>query len=73
MELDFVKKHCFGNQVAPNGPIWKLLDIATEGSLDVDVSIKGVSGSPVVEEHTQTYAQPQFEPVKVSTGLKGLI
>ncbi|KAF3954634.1 hypothetical protein ACB098_04G042700 [Castanea mollissima] len=73
MELDFVKKHCFGNQVAPKDSIWKLLDIATEGSPDVDVSIKGVSGSPMVEEHTQTYAQPQFEPVKVSTGLKGLI
>ena len=73
MELDFVKKHCFGNQVAPNDPIWKLLDIATEGSVDVDVSIKGVSGSPMVEEHTQTYSQPQFEPVKVSTGLKGII
>ena len=73
MELDFVKKHCFGNKVAPNDPIWKLLDIAMEGSLDVDVSIKGVSGSPMVEEHAQTYAQPQFEPAKVSTGLKGLI
>nr|POF20246.1 5' exonuclease apollo [Quercus suber] len=50
-----------------------LLDIATEDSPDVDVSIKSVSGSSIVEEHTQTYAQPQFEPVKVSTGLKGLI
>lgn len=73
MELDFVKKHSFGNQVAPNDPIWKLLDIATEGSPDVDVSIKGVSGSSMVEEHIQAHAQPQFEPVKVSTGLKGLI
>ena len=39
----------------------------------MDVSIKGVSGSPMVEEHIQTYAQPQFELVKVSTSLKGLI
>ena len=39
----------------------------------MDVSVKGVSGSPMVEEHKQTYAQPQFEPVKVSTGIKGLI
>ena len=39
----------------------------------MDVSFNGVSGSPVVEEHTQTYVEHQFEPVKVSTGLKGLI
>uniref|UniRef100_A0A2N9FT05 DNA repair metallo-beta-lactamase domain-containing protein n=1 Tax=Fagus sylvatica TaxID=28930 RepID=A0A2N9FT05_FAGSY len=73
MELDFVKKHCFGNKLASNDPIWKLLDITTEASPSLDVSVKGVSGSTVVENHTQIYAKPQFEPVKVSTGLKGLI
>lgn len=73
MELDYVKKHCFGTQVASNDPIWKLLDITMEASPSVDASAKGVSCSPVVEGPTQTYVEPQFHPIKVPTGLKGLI
>ncbi|GMY12475.1 5' exonuclease Apollo isoform X1 [Fagus crenata] len=41
MELDFVKKHCFGNKLASNDPTWKLLDITTEASPSLDVSVKG--------------------------------
>jgi DNA cross-link repair 1A protein len=71
MELDYVKKHCFGSRFASNDPIWKLLDIA-EASPGVDVPLKVVSSS-LGEGHTETYVEPQFEPVKVSTGMKGLI
>ncbi|KAF5480606.1 hypothetical protein F2P56_001342 [Juglans regia] len=73
MELEYVTKHCFATQLASKDPIWKLLDIAMEDSVDVDVSIKAVTGSPVAEGSTQNYVEPQFEPVKVSTSLKGLI
>ncbi|KAE7998333.1 hypothetical protein FH972_002890 [Carpinus fangiana] len=71
MELDYVKKHCFGSRFASNDPIWKLLDIA-EASPGVDVPVKVVSSS-LGEGHTEACVEPQFEPVKVSTVMKGLI
>lgn len=73
VELDYVAKHCLASQLASDDPIWKLLNITMETSPDVDLSVKGVSGSFVVEGHSQTCVEPQFEPVKVSTSLKGLI
>ncbi|KAK7816577.1 hypothetical protein CFP56_043911 [Quercus suber] len=56
MELDFVKKHCFGNQVASNDPIWKLLQMWMYHSMAL-VVLLWLRSTPKLMLN-------QFEPVK---------
>lgn len=67
MELDYVKKRCFGTQLTAEDPLWKLLDISVEACSEADVSVRGVSYSPVVEGPTQICAETPLQPVKVSS------
>ncbi|XP_059643282.1 uncharacterized protein LOC132285132 [Cornus florida] len=68
MELGYVKKHCFGSQLASKCSLSKLLDISLEDSLN-----SGVSFPLVMEGPTQTTAESLLQPVKISTNQRPVL
>ncbi|XVF61015.1 hypothetical protein PTKIN_Ptkin08bG0094100 [Pterospermum kingtungense] len=66
-ELDYVKKHCFHSKISSDDPLWKLLDIDVEPCALINSPVKTIACSPMVEEPTQTYAEPEVQPIYVST------
>ncbi|CAI9763419.1 unnamed protein product [Fraxinus pennsylvanica] len=68
MELNYVKKHCFKNQGASDDSLWKLLDIGVAASsVASDISNKSLSGSSEVEKTSESYVEPQSEPIVISS------
>ncbi|EXB68025.1 hypothetical protein L484_009632 [Morus notabilis] len=61
MELDYVKKHCFTARLSPNDPLWKLLDIISDETVDC---------SPALEKPSQSSSDSQLQPVKILTSQK---
>ncbi|KAI3746776.1 hypothetical protein L6452_09216 [Arctium lappa] len=53
MELSYVKRHCSYNNLAPDDPLWKLLDIDVEAPfITEDVQEVSISSSPFVPERS---------------------
>lgn len=71
IELDYVKKHC--SKISYDDPLWKLLGIDVEACAQINSPVKTIACSPMVEERTQTYAEPQVLPINVSTCKKKLL
>ncbi|XP_058187563.1 uncharacterized protein LOC131304357 isoform X4 [Rhododendron vialii] len=59
MELDYVKKNCFGTQLASDDPLWKLLDIRLEVAPTDNCSV-------VVEDTIKPSVESHLRPVKTS-------
>ncbi|XP_002529728.2 5' exonuclease Apollo isoform X1 [Ricinus communis] len=68
-ELEYIRKHSFGNQLTSDDPIWKLLDISVEASPKAGLSARGIGCSPAGKEPKQTSVESQLPPVKVSSSL----
>ncbi|PSS26630.1 5' exonuclease [Actinidia chinensis var. chinensis] len=73
MDLYYVKKHCFGKQLASDDPLWKLLDIRPEASPISDKSTESVSCSSAVEDSVQPTVESNSLPVETSTNRKRLL
>ncbi|KAK2656221.1 hypothetical protein Ddye_009273 [Dipteronia dyeriana] len=73
MELDYVRKHCFGACITSDDPLWKLLDISVEAPLKLDESTKSADCAPVVEVPTQSSIEFELKPVTRSPGRKELL
>lgn len=66
MELDYVKKNCFGTQLASDDPLWKLLDIRLEVAPTDNCSV-------VVEDAIKPNVESHLQPVKTSITQKPLL
>ncbi|XP_031263294.1 uncharacterized protein LOC116121482 isoform X1 [Pistacia vera] len=73
MELDYVRKYCFGVRIASDDPLWKLLDISVEDSIKLDVSVEGTGRASVVQASTQKTAESELQPLNSSSSLKELL
>ncbi|CAI9777560.1 unnamed protein product [Fraxinus pennsylvanica] len=67
------KSHCFKNQGASDDSLWKLLDISVVASpVAPDALSKSLSGSSGVEKTSESFVEPQFEPIVIATSRKRL-
>ncbi|TXG60375.1 hypothetical protein EZV62_014948 [Acer yangbiense] len=73
MELDYVRKHCFGACITSDDPLWKLLDISVEAPLKLNESIKSADCAHVVEVPTQSSTEFELKPVTRCPGRKELL
>ncbi|KAK4773528.1 hypothetical protein SAY87_028547 [Trapa incisa] len=73
MELDYVKKNCLASKIPASDPLWKILDIRPEISIDTGESCEPVhySSSLVIVEQVQTSATKEVHGVQMCTSWRG--
>ncbi|CAA0839450.1 DNA repair metallo-beta-lactamase family protein [Striga hermonthica] len=69
MELNYVKKHCFNNQLSFNRSLQKLMDISAVTSIGSDESVENLGGSQE-DNISINCVEVQPEPVITSTHRK---
>lgn len=75
VELDYVKKNCLASKIPANDPLWKILDIGPETSIDTEESCESVhySSSPAIVEQTQSSIAKEVHGVQMWTSWGELI
>ncbi|KAJ9541727.1 hypothetical protein OSB04_028233 [Centaurea solstitialis] len=70
MELTYVKRHCSYSNLAPDDPLWKLLDIDVEAPfINEDVQEVSISSSPKRSESSQSFVSSK-EILTISSPVK---
>ncbi|GAB4847769.1 hypothetical protein Ancab_026832 [Ancistrocladus abbreviatus] len=76
MELEYVKKHCFGTEVASDDPLWKLLDIRVDASSKSNIPEECDSDElkfPIVEGINRGIGECELQLPKPSSTQRGFL
>lgn len=68
MELDYVKRNCFGTKVASEDPIWNLLGINAKIPINIDVPSECMEFPPSLSEQAHSFVDCEGKSSKPSTG-----
>ncbi|XP_030470554.2 uncharacterized protein LOC115688767 [Syzygium oleosum] len=67
MELNYVKRNCFGTKVASEDPIWNLLGINARIPIDIDVPSECTKFPPSLPEQAHSFVDCEGKSDKPST------